>query len=43
LGHCIICNMAIPPQMYNELIRGDQLMTWPACNRIVAHTEETHP
>lgn len=42
LGHCIICNMAIPPQMYNELIRGDQLMTCPACHRILAHTEESH-
>lgn len=41
LGHCIICNMAIPPQMYNELIRGDQLMTCPACHRILAHTEES--
>lgn len=34
-GHCSACNMAIPPQMYNELMRGDQLMACPACQRIL--------
>jgi len=34
-GHCVACNMAIPPQMYNELIRCDHLMACPACSRIL--------
>ncbi len=40
-GHCSVCNMAISPQMYNELIRGDWLMACPACNRILVYKEET--
>ncbi|RJO71538.1 MAG: hypothetical protein C4523_04200 [Myxococcales bacterium] len=38
-GHCSICNMAIPPQMHNELIRGDQFHACPACNRILVYRE----
>ena len=41
-GTCILCNMAIPPQMYNELIRGDQIMTCPACNRILIYKENKY-
>lgn len=39
LGHCAHCNMAIPPQMYNEVIRGDRLMACPACQRILVYSE----
>ena len=38
-GHCLTCNMAIPPQMYNELIRGNELMACPACSRILIYHE----
>jgi predicted nucleic acid-binding Zn-ribbon protein len=34
-GVCRGCNMHIPPQLYNELIRGDKMITCPACQRIL--------
>lgn len=34
-GVCQTCNMGIPPQQFNELIRGNELMTCPHCNRII--------
>ncbi len=34
-GVCQTCRMAIPPQKFNELIRGDKLMTCPTCARIM--------
>lgn len=34
-GSCLGCNMSIPPQMYNNLFRGDELITCPHCNRIL--------
>lgn len=34
-GVCRGCNMHIPPQLYNELIRGDRMITCPACQRIL--------
>jgi uncharacterized protein len=34
-GVCRGCNMHIPPQLYNELIRCDRLITCPACQRIL--------
>lgn len=37
-GHCLACNMAIPPQLYNQLMKRNQLMTCPACNRILVYT-----
>jgi len=37
LGHCVHCNMAIPPQMYNEVIKCDRIMCCPACNRILVY------
>lgn len=40
-GHCLECNMAIPPQMFNELIRCNRLMVCPACNRILVYKDET--
>jgi predicted nucleic acid-binding Zn-ribbon protein len=32
---CQGCNMNIPPQMYNELQRGDSLKRCPICDRII--------
>ena len=32
---CQGCNMNIPPQMYNELQRGDSLKKCPICDRII--------
>ena len=34
-GSCLGCNMSIPPQMYNNLFRGDELITCPHCHRIL--------
>jgi predicted nucleic acid-binding Zn-ribbon protein len=34
-GVCLTCHMGIPPQMFNELIRGDQLHSCPHCMRII--------
>lgn len=33
-GVCQACNMEIPPQKFNELIKGHSLMTCPNCNRL---------
>lgn len=39
-GGCLGCNMHIPPQMYNNLFRGEELITCPHCQRIlVLHLE----
>jgi len=39
-GGCLGCNMHIPPQMYNNLYRGEELITCPHCQRIlVLHSE----
>ena len=34
-GSCMGCNMSIPPQMYNNLYRGEELITCPHCHRIL--------
>jgi len=34
-GVCQTCHMGIPPQKFNELIRGNDLMTCPHCQRII--------
>ena len=34
-GVCQSCHLGIPPQKFNELIRGNALMTCPHCNRII--------
>ncbi len=33
--HCFGCSMKIPPQLYNEVVQGDQLHTCPHCRRIL--------
>ena len=37
---CQGCNMNIPPQMYNELQRGDSLKRCPICDRIIYWKDE---
>lgn len=34
-GVCQTCHLGIPPQKFNELIKGDNLMTCPHCMRII--------
>lgn len=34
-GVCQGCFMAIPPQLYNRLLRGDELLDCPTCQRIM--------
>ena len=39
-GVCQMCHIGIPPQAFNELIRGDQLMSCPHCARIIYWGED---
>ena len=39
-GVCQTCHLGIPPQKFNELIRGDGLMTCPNCLRIIYWGED---
>lgn len=41
-GVCQTCHMGIPPQKFNELLRGDALMTCPYCNRLIYWGEDEH-
>lgn len=36
-GVCQGCFMTIPPQQFNEVLRGDQLHTCPTCQRMMFH------
>ncbi len=40
-GVCRGCNMNIPPQMFNQLLREQELLTCPTCNRMMYHQPET--
>lgn len=39
-GGCLGCNMHIPPQMYNNLYRSEELITCPHCQRILVLKQE---
>ncbi|RLB43757.1 MAG: hypothetical protein DRH12_01920 [Deltaproteobacteria bacterium] len=39
-GVCQTCHMGIPPQKFNELIRGESLMSCPNCQRIIYWGED---
>ena len=39
-GSCLGCNMQIPPQMYNNLYRGEELITCPHCQRMLIIRQE---
>lgn len=41
-GICSGCNMNIPPQLYNELQRSDQIHYCPNCNRIIYRDENAN-
>ncbi len=34
-GNCTGCNMRLPPQLYNELQRGDTIEQCPSCHRLI--------
>jgi len=34
-GVCSVCNMKIPPQMYNELLKDEKILYCPSCQRII--------
>lgn len=34
-GVCGGCHMHIPPQLYNELVKGDRMITCPTCQRML--------
>lgn len=34
-GYCLGCNMNLPPQLYNSLFRGDDLISCPHCQRVL--------
>ncbi|MFH1807404.1 MAG: C4-type zinc ribbon domain-containing protein [Pseudomonadota bacterium] len=38
-GTCQGCHMQLPPQMYNELQRGDRLEVCPSCQRILFYEQ----
>jgi predicted nucleic acid-binding Zn-ribbon protein len=40
-GGCLGCNMHIPPQMYNNLYRGEELITCPHCQRILVLKQDS--
>lgn len=39
-GSCLGCNMQLPPQLYNTLFRGDELILCPHCQRILILRQE---
>ena len=39
---CSGCNMNLPPQLYNELQRSEDLICCPNCNRIIYWDENAH-
>jgi hypothetical protein len=40
-GVCRGCNMNIPPQQFNNLLKNEELLTCPTCNRMLFHQHET--
>ncbi len=39
-GSCLGCNMNLPPQLYNTLFRGEELITCPHCQRMLLLRQE---
>jgi len=39
-GVCQGCFMNIPPQQYNQLLKGDKIFECPTCQRIIYHQPE---
>ena len=40
-GACSGCHMRLPPQLYNELLRGTKIHQCPSCQRLLFHDEST--
>lgn len=40
-GVCQECHLGIPPQQYNELIKGDSLQSCPHCSRIIYRGDDS--
>ena len=40
-GVCQGCFMSIPPQHYNNILKGDRMLNCPTCQRILFHDPET--
>lgn len=40
-GVCSGCHMNIPPQMFNNLLREDELLSCPTCNRMMYYQPES--
>jgi predicted nucleic acid-binding Zn-ribbon protein len=38
-GRCLACNMGLPPQLYNTVIRGETIEICPSCNRIIYYRD----
>jgi predicted nucleic acid-binding Zn-ribbon protein len=34
-GYCVGCNMHLPPQLYNNLYKNEEILTCPHCQRIL--------
>lgn len=39
-GVCTGCNMMLPPQLFNDVQRGDRILQCPNCQRIIFHEDE---
>ena len=39
-GSCLACFMKLPPQMFNELLKGDSLHQCPSCRRVLIYRDE---
>jgi uncharacterized protein len=42
-GRCKGCNMMVPPQLYNEIQRGNQIHQCPSCHRILFAPSNPEP
>jgi len=42
-GTCSGCQRRLPPQLYNQVLRDEQLMTCPACHRILHAAPQPQP
>ena len=40
-GACLGCHMHIPPQLFNQILKGEQVFTCPACQRMLFPYPET--
>jgi predicted nucleic acid-binding Zn-ribbon protein len=40
-GRCTACNVSLPPQLYNIIIRGETIEACPSCHRILYYRDTT--